>query len=496
MKDYGLTTLQTADAANFLVSVVSQGKTHMVDLAASMASILPTASGLHIPLAQIGGAMASITARGVPAADAATQLRFTLMALVSESTKGSKALTHIGTSAKEVRDTLTTKGLLPAIQLVNDKLMKAFPTDVGARVAAMTDIFGGKRGLAGALQITGQNLGDFIAAAASVSGAVDKNHGKVMGWALVQQDLNEKLDRAKGALGAFGIELGQRFLPIAGRILDWALKFMPNLAALLPALDGLAKAFASGQWAEGLAVFVENWIGGKVGNKLAQDIWGIDEKIRGIIPSLKRFWDGLMAIWNVFVTLLKPILKEISKHGEAFRLVLEALGIMVLIVVGIILGLVLAFALVVLSIGKVIDGFQHDMKPAFDDVNNVIVTTIGFVKDLVYWFGVAANAFSNLPGSKDIANAVGIIQGLGGGSSNRGGNYGRAGGGQILAGWSGWVGEKGPEYVTAGGPANVHNAADSKRMGGVSLTVNNYGGVTDPEAIRRTLQRMAYLGAV
>ena len=213
-----------------------------------------------------------------------------------------------------------------------------------------------------------------------------------------------------------------------------------------------------------------------------------------ILPALKYFTDAIIAIWNVFITLLKPILMEISKHGEQFKLVLEALGVVVLIIVGIILGLVLAFALVVLSIGKVVDGFQHDMKPAFDDVNNVIVTTIGIVKDLVYWFGVAANAFSNLPGSKDIANAVSMIGGSGPAARPTG--FGRAGGGQILAGWSGWVGEKGPEYVTAGGPANVHNAADSKRMGGVSLTVNNYGGVTDPEAIRRTLQRMAYLGAV
>jgi len=164
MKDYHIAANDAADATNFLVSVVSQGKTHMDDLAGSLASILPTASALGIPLAQIGGAMASLTARGMPAADAATALKFSMMALVHETTAGSKALEGIGLTSKEVGEVLTTQGLLPAIQLVNANLMKIYPDDLAARTSALVDIFGGKKGLAGALQITGQNLGDFTAA--------------------------------------------------------------------------------------------------------------------------------------------------------------------------------------------------------------------------------------------------------------------------------------------------------------------------------------------
>ena len=466
MKDYHLSTFQAADAANFLVSVVSQGKTHMEDLAASMASILPTASALNIPLSQIGGAMAAITSRGVPASDAATQLKFTLMALVHESSKGAGALTEIGTSSEEVGKVLTNQGLLPAIQLINDKLMKAFPNDTAARVSALTDIFGGKKGLAGALQVTGQNLGDFVTAASNVAGAVDKNHGKVMGWALVQQDLNSKIDRAKGALGALAIELGTKLLPYAGQFLDWASGMIPKLAAF--ASDALPKVV-----------------------KAIEDLWKtIQTKV---LPALKEFWGHLVAIWTVFVTLLKPILKEISKHSEQFKLILEAVGVVVLLLVGFIAGLVLGFALLVLGVMDLIRWFQYNMKPAFDDLNNAITGSIGFVRILIGVFddlvsaGEAAAKFLHLGGGDTPGTPMGATPRRSGG---------RAGGGQILAGWSGWVGEKGPEYVTAGGPANVHNAADSKRMGGVSLTVNNYGGVTDPEAIRRTLQRMAYLGAV
>src|SRR5439155_11314 len=73
LRDYHMPATKAADATNFLVSVVSQGKTHMEDLAYALSAILPTASALHVPLAQVGGAMATLTARGVPAADAAVK---------------------------------------------------------------------------------------------------------------------------------------------------------------------------------------------------------------------------------------------------------------------------------------------------------------------------------------------------------------------------------------------------------------------------------------
>ena len=93
--------------------------------------------------------------------------------------------------------------------------------------------------------------------------------------------------------------------------------------------------------------------------------------------------------------------------------------------------------------------FQYNMKPAFDDLNNAITGSIGFVRILIGVFddlvsaGEAAAKFLHLGGGDTPGTPMGATPRRSGG---------RAGGGQSLPGSSGWVGEKGPEYVTAGGP--------------------------------------------
>jgi len=213
LKDYHMKATQAADATNFLVSVVAQGKTHMQDLAGSLAMVLPFASALHVPLDQIGGAMATMTAKGIPAANAATYLRFTMAALANETPKGAKALKEIGLTADKVATILTTKGLLPALQLIQEHLAKKFPQGGAKMFAALANIVGGTRGLGAALQLTGLNLKDFIAATHNVSTAIKEGHGHIIGWADVQRDLNFQVQAGEAAFGAAGIKIGTKLLP-------------------------------------------------------------------------------------------------------------------------------------------------------------------------------------------------------------------------------------------------------------------------------------------
>ena len=229
LSDYHLGADGAADATNFLVAVVSEGKTHMEDLAGSLAHVLPFASALKIPLDQIGGAMATMTAKGIPAADAATYLRFTMASLANETPKGTKALKEIGLTSEEVSGVLTSKGLLPALQLIQEQLSKKFPKGGAAMFAALSNIVGGTRGLSAALQLTGLNLSDFVANTATITDKIKSAKGQVLGWSDIQKDFNFQVQAGEAALGAAGIKIGTKLLPVLTQLFQQVVPLVPKL---------------------------------------------------------------------------------------------------------------------------------------------------------------------------------------------------------------------------------------------------------------------------
>ena len=213
MKDYGIGANHAADATNFLISVVSQGKTHMQDLAPAMATVLPIASQLHVPLADVGGALATMTSHGIAADKAATFLRFTFGALVAPTSAAKKELQDIGLTQDELGRTLTTRGLVPALTELEDHLKSKFPEGSAEYVAALSKIVGGQRGMQGALALTGMNLNEFTADTLKTAGAMEGAHGKVLGWSNVQKDLNFQLDQGKAMAESLGIKFGDFLIP-------------------------------------------------------------------------------------------------------------------------------------------------------------------------------------------------------------------------------------------------------------------------------------------
>src|SRR5215475_4970278 len=83
LKDYNLKGSDAVKVTSALVDTVAHGKTHLQDLASSLARVLPTAAALGISFPQVGGAMAAMTARGTSARLAAMGLNSTLLALAS-----------------------------------------------------------------------------------------------------------------------------------------------------------------------------------------------------------------------------------------------------------------------------------------------------------------------------------------------------------------------------------------------------------------------------
>ncbi len=124
MKDYANQHISAAQAVNFLTATVANGKTTMQDLSGAMASILPTASAAGVSLRDVMGAMSTMTAEGVPAADAATYLKQTIIGLDAPSSLASKTLKSIGLNSSDVAAEMH-KSLPDALKMVTDHLVES-----------------------------------------------------------------------------------------------------------------------------------------------------------------------------------------------------------------------------------------------------------------------------------------------------------------------------------------------------------------------------------
>jgi TP901 family phage tail tape measure protein len=298
---------QPASAAvavtNELVETVASGKMHMQDLAGSLANVLPIAASAHISLAQVGGAMATMTSQGMSAQRASMDLANLIRSLVSPSATASSEMKALGLNANEVSKNIGKEGLTGTLQELSDAILrnthggnvllgdmkdmtpaarelseqilagsissgnltsalkglnpeqaelvtkfKASATSAtGLKQtydAAMKTMTGGATGLNVALLLGGQHMKTFEQNTDAV-GKAAKGAGKdVHGWGDVTHDTSFKLDQAKTAVKNMGTEVGVALLPAVSKILTPLSEFAEHIADSKGEVDALAGVMA------------------------------------------------------------------------------------------------------------------------------------------------------------------------------------------------------------------------------------------------------------
>lgn len=219
MNDYKSSGLTAAEATNTLIATVKNGMTHMQDLASSMHTVLPTAQAAGISLTDVSAAMATMTAAGVPAADAATYLRQTIMSIENPSKKAADTMKEFGLSADTLAGEMK-KSLPDALQMITDAVGKKFPAGSQEYTAAVANIVGGTRSMQGILDLTGDHMSVFKADVDNISQAVKQGGSSIVGWSTVQGDFNQKMDQARATIEVLGIKIGTALLPALGRLVD------------------------------------------------------------------------------------------------------------------------------------------------------------------------------------------------------------------------------------------------------------------------------------
>jgi len=311
MTDYALKGPGAAAAAtNALVATTARGKTHLQDLASSMARVLPTAASLNISMGQVGGAMATMTGEGTSARLAAMGLNAVLLSLAAPTAGASKMMGELGLSSKTVADTLTHKGLVAALDEVAAAAERAGPKGSPAYVAAMKAMLGGTNGLRVGLQLTGTHMDTLVGNTAAVTEAMKNGKGGVEGWAAVQKDFNVQLDIFKARLEVAGITLGQKLLPVLSK----ALEFLTRYHLLMPLIIGVMGVMTAAIIAQAVA-----WQATPFG-------W-VADGIAAIVAAvilLKKAWDSSAGFREFMYGLAIGILVDAKIIVGAFKFIADA----------------------------------------------------------------------------------------------------------------------------------------------------------------------------
>ena len=298
LNDYHIPASKAADITSKLVATVAAGKTHMQDLAGSLAAVLPAASAAGVGLDQVLGAMATMTAKGTPAADAATYLRQTILQLENPTKKASTEMMALGLSAIDISSHLGQRGLTGTFQLLTDaiqnhmgpagtvlieQLQKAsahtstfqqilanLPPVQQTYVSALANMVGGTKSMQAALELTGASSAAFNANVVTIAHTTADAGGAVKGWSTVQKDANEKFAEAKARLEVLGIELGTKLIPIFEKVVQKVMEVVNWFSKHQEAARALA-AVITGVLGVAITAFAIN--------KIAQFVGGISNAI-------------------------------------------------------------------------------------------------------------------------------------------------------------------------------------------------------------------------
>lgn len=191
-----------------LNAIVGHGDMRMEDLTAALSSgILPAAKNFGLSMRDVGAALDTMTARGVPAQEAATRLRMTFSLLGAPSQAAAKALGTIGLNATKLGETMQHGGLIPALELLKSHLDRA--GDAAHQAQVLSAAFGGGRTSAGIITLI-QNLDDVK----SRYDAIGKSSGDFNEKLRQEQQQPEfKLERALAQIQSMMTSLGGTLLP-------------------------------------------------------------------------------------------------------------------------------------------------------------------------------------------------------------------------------------------------------------------------------------------
>jgi len=344
---YGKGMEEAEDYADIFFTTVRLGQTTIPELNASLSQVTSIAAAAGVPFADLGAAIAALTAGGMPTSEAINAIRAALSNIIKPSSEAATLAEDLGIQFNSTA--LESMGLAGFLDMVWEA------TD--GNIDAMAKLFGSVKGLTAVLSLAGDESGKFSSALDAMgdrAGAVDVAFAKMVDSFDLQ---NQKLaNNVRLVL----VSVGDQLLAGYGDIIAGLTANLQGVTAAVNAgsFDGLIDLFKGvmadiAKLLEGTAKTLPDAIAkidwgnltSSFGNlKTAIDsvmaaIFGdVDlTTIDGMAAGMQKFVDAIANLTNInagiisalpgFFSAIVTVLEQISKLSpEQFELIGKGLG--------------------------------------------------------------------------------------------------------------------------------------------------------------------------
>lgn len=307
---YAMETSEVMNVSDLMFETMKRGKTTIGELSRSYFNVIPYASSAGVAFRDISAAMATITAQGTPTSVATTQLRQAIVELSDEGSQVGKTFQSL--AGKSFKDFIASgKNLQDALQLLEKK---AQASNVG-----INTLFSSVEAGASVLGLVGNNTQRFTAdmeAMANAAGATEEAFKKI------DETPAQRLKKIRAQFSAITLEIGNKLLPTAEKLIAIAEKNMPeisktieavgsvivglvkNINILLPIVTGVGAGFLGLNIA--LAMTAPASMGVATGIKaIASSFTLLNAQTGGLIIAFGLLVSGIVALIANFETVAK-----------------------------------------------------------------------------------------------------------------------------------------------------------------------------------------------
>lgn len=315
---YTLGAEQSARVSDIFFATVKQGKTTVDEFAGSVGRVAPLAAQTGVSFEQLGAGVATLTAGGVATAEAITQLRGILAAVVKPTAEAQQTAAKLGLEFNT--SALRAKGLAGFLEDVIEA--------TGGNEQAIATLFGRVEALNGVLGLTGDQADRF---ARNLDATANSAGNAAEALAKVQATDDQRLKRFTASFEALKISIGgtvtQAILPATDALTELfnAIADAPEAVQLLvgaltvglPAIGATTVAFAASAKALRLLGAAA------AGVSFSSLISGVDSAggamarttaAAGLFAKALRF----TSIVGVATTVLAPIAVQAAKIAAGF----------------------------------------------------------------------------------------------------------------------------------------------------------------------------------
>jgi TP901 family phage tail tape measure protein len=240
---YGGGAQEAATYSDYFAQAVAAGKVTAADIAATFASVGPLAKAQGIEITELAAGYAQLTAKGIPAAEAATAMEAAMIALVRTTGPLEKLQKKLNVNFADIA---AEQGLQVAYEQLTQAAEKYN--------IPLIELVGRKEALAFAFNTTGDaaagynaNLDAVVKSSDGVGVAADQAAKR-------QQGLTHQLNLLKANVKDAGVTIGTALLP---ELVSLGKEFTGFIQTNQPAIQGFAKDLAAGlrdaaKWARSL----------------------------------------------------------------------------------------------------------------------------------------------------------------------------------------------------------------------------------------------------